>query len=127
MARKAKKRDATARPVTPAPSPRAARPPSNRGTFQAAQARRELAAAIPDQVYQRSEDPMRSPARPGQQQATPPLSRPIPANSKPARTKEDTTRREAPLTLKNDDRCKSRPTKTRGKGGSRAFVPWCRK
>lgn len=127
MARKAKKRDAPARPVTPAPSPRAARPPSNRGTFRAAQARRELANTIPDQVYQRSKDPMRSPARPGQQQATPPLSRSIPVTSKPARAKDDTTRRDAPLTLKDDDRCKSRPTKTRGNGGSRAFVPWCKK
>lgn len=127
MARKAKKTDAPARPVTPASSPRTARPPSNRGTFRAAQARRELADTIPDQVYQRSKDPTRSPARPGQQQATSPLSRPIPSNSKPTRSKDDTPRRDAPLTLKNDDRCKSRPTKTRGKGGSRVFVPWCRK
>lgn len=43
-----------------------------------------------------------------------------PASPRPSVEKES-------LVIERVDRCKSKPKKTRGNGGSRDFVPWCKK
>lgn len=138
MARR--KNNNTRSPETPARSPVAARPnvtarprspaPANRGVVQVARARQQAIKALPDVLFDKGR-PARSvsTSRPALQrldQGDSPSRVQRPATSPRARPERSESR---PLDLSpaKDDKCKPRPPSSRGSGGSRAFVPWCKK
>lgn len=102
-----------------------------RNTFRVARAQRVIAEALPDLVTLRGDqvkrDAVATAARRSQVGAAPlsrlqlsqfaePQKRPERVEPEPLRL--DDPKREAPT-------CKARPERSKGSGGSRAFVPWC--
>lgn len=101
---------------------------ATRSSVRAARVRREVAAELPDVLFSRPDEQPPKPkgecigckaegerTRVGQQTA-----RAKAAVREPAARKGLAMPRERPT-------CKSRPTSNRGAGGSRAFVPWCKR
>ena len=122
------------RPASSAPRtvPSAAREPS-RSTFGVRRALDQLAASLPDKVYQRSEArvrALRSQTRSRSDSVAPVPARPVSAAPDRARPSGLSLDRATDQQKRNDDRCKGRPASNKPNGaggGSRPFVPWCQK
>lgn len=140
MSRKRKSsRSRERRSSTPAPSarqvasaPNSIRPEArerepSRGTIAVRRALDRLAMDVPTAVTQRSRRPVRS------NSARPQSARLDPGALSARRDRvslrpDDRTRAEPKLQPNlRPDRCKPKPRSSRGSGGSRPFVPWCKK
>lgn len=123
MASKRKRRERReAAPVQPATP---ARPPANRGTFAVARANRVLADQLPDVIHQRSGSPRPARSRQLTLDAAPMRPAVVPVSSAPRKAEGPQPRRQ--LDLVSERACKTRPGSSKGGGGGRPFVPWCRK
>ena len=109
-----------ATPVAPSP----VRTPG-RATITVARANRRLAAALPGLVEVSRRHVSTAKRQLDQEHAQPREHVPSRVAKKPALPSVAPAK---PLALKQDlQTCKARPTKTKGSGNSRAFVPWCSK
>lgn len=97
-----------------------------RSTFRVARAQRVLAEALPDLVTLRA-DPVKTRSALSRSDQASPLSRVQIAaaaqSRKPDRVEPEPLRIDRPLP--DAPTCKARPERSKGNGGSRAFVPWC--
>lgn len=119
-----RKKTSDNRPVSP---PLRSSAPVNRGTIRVAHARREAVRQLPDVLFDKSRK-SGSDTRPKLRSAQGDSPRRVEQAAAPSKPK---AMRPAPRQLdlrpKADETCKSRPASSRGSGGSRAFVPWCKK
>lgn len=96
--------------------------PGLSNTFRVARASRVLAASVPSLVA--APDPVAT------RRPDPPPRDHLAVSAvpdRPGREKSRAVERDDDLTLRDRSVCKERPRDSRGAGGSRAFVPWCRR
>ena len=109
--------------ASPSAPPRVRTP--GRATITVARANRHLAAALPDLVQVSRKHVSTAKRQFEQEQAQPREHVPRRVTKKAALPSVTPAKS---LALKQlPSACKARPTKTKGSGGSRDFVPWCSK
>ena len=109
--------------ATPSAPPRVRTP--GRATITVARANRHLAAALPDLVQVSRKHVSTAKRQWEQEQAQPREHVPRRVTKKAALPSVEPAKS---LALKQlPATCKARPTKSKGSGGSRDFVPWCSK
>lgn len=92
----------------------------SRSTFRVARANDLLAATLPHVVYQGRDAVKVSPRKVAARLDNPAARvdiKPMPEKAEP--------RKRLDLKPLESETCKSRPRRSHGSGGSRAFVPWC--
>lgn len=118
--------DPVRRVQTVDPTPRPARPPSQRGTFRVAQAQRQLAADLPGVVRSRTGEHRQRQAEAKRTPSAVSMAPPPPVPKREPNRQPDRPTPTQPTLRDPVANCKSRPSSTKGgSGAGRSFVPWC--